>query len=163
MKWGQNQLQCDMCLFLDVVFLTVLMKVTSLEEVKENFPCLELLSLQTGHSHVVLLLFGMHFRFMHSKGKNLPVWQLELWHSTCLSVVFGFCLHKLTESNFKTSAWGVIFFPLAFLNSGLVDLMWFYWASPGFWQGYRDSVSQLLRSRNGQTITPGTSCPKIYK
>ena len=66
-KSASMRLPSDMCLFRDVVFVTVLMKVTSLEEVKENFPCLELLPLQTGHSHVVLLLFGMRFRLMHSK------------------------------------------------------------------------------------------------
>ena len=47
--------------------LLMLMKVISLEEVKENFPVLELVPLQTGQSHVNVLLFGMHFRVMHSK------------------------------------------------------------------------------------------------
>ena len=45
----------------------LLMKVIILEEVKENFPVLELVPLQTGQSHVIVLLFGMHFRLMDSK------------------------------------------------------------------------------------------------
>ena len=104
LKSASMRLPSDMCLFFDVVFLTVLVKVTSPDEVKENFPCLELLPLQTGQSHVVLLLIGMRFRLMHSKLKTLPVWQLELWHAASLSVVFAFCLHKQTESNFRASA-----------------------------------------------------------
>ena len=47
--------------------LMLLMKVISLEEVTENFPVLELVPLQTGQTHVIVLLFGVHFRLMHSK------------------------------------------------------------------------------------------------
>ena len=61
-KSASMRVPSDMCLF-----LIVLMKVISLEEVKENFPCLEVIPLQTGERHVIDLLFGMHFRLMHSK------------------------------------------------------------------------------------------------
>ena len=36
-------------------------------------------------------------------------------------------------------------------------------ASPVFWHGSRNSVSQLLRSRKGQTTTTGTPCPTVYE
>ena len=52
---------------------------------------------------------------------------------------------------------------LEFSGFGVEMKLFIYLASPGFLAGMPVIVSQLLRSREGQTTTPGSPCPTLYE
>ena len=96
-------------------------------------------------------------------------WQLNgrpsLWVSGLQSGASIMCLTSIIfVSEFQYLLISTCMTSLLF--SGFSDLILFYFilfyflfylALPGFWQGYCNSISQLLRSCKGQTTTPGTT------